>query len=288
MMVCVPGSSIRYEMAPVSGWVREKESPARSGWYDTMNTARETRTVGIDLAAQTKKTGVCVVDWVDSAAVVEVLKTSVDDDEILELVTGAGRVGIDAPLGWPSSFVTGVVSHAEHGSWDDLTDQGTEPLRLRRTDVWVKAETNRAPLSVSTDRLGVAAIRCARLLAKWQLRLQQGVDRTGVAGPWVEVYPRAALQRWGLLTVPYKGVGRDSALSDLVDTLCAKAPWLEVDRYELRKSDDLFDAVICALVARAAALNLTSPIPTGELEAARTEGWIHLPEPYSLEVLSAP
>jgi hypothetical protein len=45
-----------------------------------------------------------------------------------------------------------------------------------------------------------------------------------------------------------------------------------------RHSDDAFDALICALIARAAALGLTTPPSPGtQTERASVEGWIHLP-----------
>jgi hypothetical protein len=53
----------------------------------------------------------------------------------------------------------------------------------------------RRPVSVSTDRLGVTAMRCAHLLHRWSNG--QHIDRTG-PGRFVEVYPAAALVRWGL------------------------------------------------------------------------------------------
>jgi hypothetical protein len=41
--------------------------------------------------------------------------------------------------------------------------------------------------------------------------------------------------------------------------------------------DDALDAFICALVARAAALDLAGHPTDDDLPAARREGWIHLP-----------
>jgi histidinol-phosphate/aromatic aminotransferase/cobyric acid decarboxylase-like protein len=48
-------------------------------------------------------------------------------------------------------------------------------------------------------------------------------------------------------------------------------------------SDHALDALVCALVTRAAALGLTRPVPSSE-DGARIarEGWIHLPLPDSL------
>src|SRR5712691_13071857 len=73
------------------------------------------------------------------------------------------------------------------------------------------------PLSVSADRIGHVAMRCACLLA---LFAQQGhdVDRGG-SGKIVEVYPAASLKAWGL---PYRGYKRPEdtqALGKLVDEL---------------------------------------------------------------------
>lgn len=46
-----------------------------------------------------------------------------------------------------------------------------------------------------------------------------------------------------------------------------------------------FDAMIASLTARAAALGLTSKPEADEVHAAKTEGWIRVPAPGSLEQL---
>ena len=63
------------------------------------------RTLGVDLASQPAKTGVCVVEWSDVAAGVVEISVGADDDRILELVSEVDGVGIDAPFGWPQDFV---------------------------------------------------------------------------------------------------------------------------------------------------------------------------------------
>jgi Protein of unknown function (DUF429) len=165
---------------------------------------------------------------------------------------------------------------------------GTERLRLRATDLDTLQRAGwPAPLSVSTDRIGVCAIRCARLLTAL---LDGRVDRTG-GGLAVEVYPAAALRLWGLPARGYKGpsptnAGRRAGLVDAF--LAAAAPWLAVESAEarlMRGSDHAFDALVAAVVARARLLGRTAPIPSGSLEAAQAEGWIHLPEPGPLAAL---
>ena len=52
------------------------------------------------------------------------------------------------------------------------------------------------------------------------------------------------------------------------------------------ESDDAFDALIAALVARSVHLNLVEPIPEEDLETASLEGWIALPLRDSLDRLA--
>ncbi|HEV2108843.1 MAG TPA: hypothetical protein VGR16_11315, partial [Thermomicrobiales bacterium] len=52
------------------------------------------------------------------------------------------------------------------------------------------------------------------------------------------------------------------------------------------QNDHAFDALISALIARAAMLNLTVPIPHELQRLAAIEGWIHIPEPGSLSRLT--
>jgi hypothetical protein len=53
-----------------------------------------------------------------------------------------------------------------------------------------------------------------------------------------------------------------------------------------KTSDDAFDAVITALVARAAAIGVVEAIPAAEQSAAVREGWIAVPRRGSREQLA--
>ena len=78
------------------------------------------------------------------------------------------------------------------------------------------------------------------------------------------------------------------ARAELVAALEAKAPWLgwaPEARAACVMSDDALDALLAALIARAAALQLTFSPPAEEVELARREGWIHLPQKGSLPLL---
>ena len=203
----------------------------------------------------------------------------VADSEIVKAVVGADAAGIDCPLGWPEAFVDMVNAHREgsvplpagSASW-------RQGLRYRRTDLAVQEATGLWPLSVSTDRIGVAAMRAAALLARLDAAGSH-VERAG-GGPVVEVYPAAALRLWGLPATKYKRAPNQAGLDALVTLLARAAPWLSLGEHEAlcRQSDDAFDAVVASLVARASALGLgSSPSPDAHDTATR-EGWIVLPQ----------
>jgi hypothetical protein len=79
---------------------------------------------------------------------------------------------------------------------------------------------------------------------------------------------------------PSTGPTRPDALDQLVDRLLAAAPWLDCASYaqDIRGSHDVLDAVIAAMTARAAAQGQTFPPGEADLAAARTEGWIAVPD----------
>ena len=238
-------------------------------------------TIGIDLAAQAKHTAGCVIDWSNAPAKIRSLALGLDDEALLELIAAhePAKVAIDAPFGWPAPFVSAISSYAAGAPWS-ATD--TRPLRLRATDLNVIEQTGQQPLSVSSDRIAVTAMRCAGLLT----RVAGGgseLDRAG-GGLVVEVYPAAALRRWGYDPRGYKGAKPEQRAkrTQLVEGIAsASASWLVLDESEwalVSASDHLLDALICALLAQASVLGRVEPIPLELQELARVEGWIHLPQ----------
>ena len=231
------------------------------------------RTVGVDLASQPTKTGTCVVEWSTGGARVLHLATEGSDEAILELYRKANVIGIDMPFGWPEPFVDFISGKPgmEKKSW---SSQWKNKLRFRCTDFAVRELAGFWPLSVSSDRIAIPAMRCRGLLA------QMGVTDKSGDGQVFEVYPAAALRRWELDHRKYKGKKGKKILGRLVDDLLSLCPWLEVGsaaRKMLAENDDAFDALVCALVARAAALGQTVRPNRKDLDLARNEGWIHLP-----------
>ena len=241
-------------------------------------------TLGIDLAAQAAKTAACRIAWTREGATVETLQLGADDAGILALAAGADAVGIDAPFGWPRPFVAFVRRH-EAGRAGSPAWQAAhrDALRFRRTDVAARERLGRWPLSVSSDLIAIPALRCAGLLDRLGVR-----DRSG-DGRVFEVYPALALHAWGLVSRGYKGTKNAAVLGGLLAALRERCPWLVLDPEQAARcaaSDHAFDALVAALVARAAALGFTARPAPEETEDARIEGWIALPEPGSLERLA--
>ncbi len=239
--------------------------------------------MGVDLAAEPKGTAVAEVEWRDGRAVARTVTSPADDAAVLDALGRADKAGIDCPLGWPEDFI--VFINAHQAGAVPLPPGGTSagsdwrrPLRLRVTDRVVAQETGVTPLSVSADRIGSVAMRCAILLAELARR-GQPVDRAGT-GQVAEVYPAASLKVWGLTHGGYKRPREPHKLAELIDELSAQAPYLQIEAVaaQCRVHHDAADALIAALVARAAHLGLTlGPRNPAEVAAARTEGWVAIP-----------
>jgi predicted nuclease with RNAse H fold len=233
---------------------------------------------GVDLAAEPKGTALALIDWAEGGAKLVHLALGVNDEGIIDAAKQATKIGIDCALGWPIEFVDFVVAHSQIKPGASPIDGGIDWRRrmaYRETDRQVREITGRWPLSVSTDRLGLTAMRCAGLLSKMQ---QSGleVDRSG-AGRVVEIYPGASLRLWGFDTTGYRISNEKRA--DLLAQIETQAPWLELgDFAELMvQSCDAFDAVIAALATRSAALGHYQKPNETQLHQAQIEGWIALP-----------
>lgn len=231
------------------------------------------RTIGVDLAAGVPGTALAEIVWADGGARLTRLEVGVDDAAIVASVSDdAGWLGIDCPLGWPDAFVEFVRDH-HAGSVPGSVDGGAEwrrPLVYRHTDHVVRERIGRWPLSVSTDRLGVTALRCAGLLG----RLAEAgfpVDRAA-EGRLFEVYPGGLLRLWGFDTTGYRADAERRAV--LLATLSARAPWLDLGGFAplAGANADAFDAMVAALATRAGALGAFEPPASEVLDIARREG----------------
>lgn len=241
------------------------------------------RVLGIDLAAEAPTTGAVIIEpstcgrW----RAVE-LDGAASDDGLVLAARRVDIVGVDAPLGWPAAFVDAVSAHAAFGPWPGTTDRSA--LTHRATDRAVRSLGMGLPLSVSADKLGSVAMRCALLQRRWaDESWGRPAPRDG-SGPLVETYPAAALRAWHVESTGYKN-RRDRDDARRVRTLVVDAlagvvcDWLDLEPVRARciASDHVLDALVCALVAIAAVAGATHPPSDHQRSAALVEGWIHVP-----------
>lgn len=287
----VPAVCIR--AYPVSECIQRAEAG------DTAPHRRQTarmRTLGLDLSVVDSKTWLASIEWADGRGTLVALLDGLSNSEIIDEArkrSPAEVVGIDCPFGWPRDFVELVRAHSEGTVDHHIADADNwRSTRTKRvTDLLVQATPGLKvnPLSVSSDKIGATAMRCATLLAEMTSKGLR-VDRSGREGIAVEVYPAASLNSWDLPFKGYKETKRRLAREALVNRLLDRAGWLSVGnehREQLTRHDDALDAVVAALSARAARWDLaTGPTDGAEAAAVSVEGWIWVPQPGSLEKLA--
>lgn len=242
------------------------------------------KTLGIDLSADHTKTAVCVLHWTKSEFEVaggQLFKGSathpLEVSELVELIGSSDWTGIDCPFGWPAPFVEALKG------WNKVDgDPFPEPRSLdyqRRVTDQQDELNGMVPLSVSSDRIGVTAMKCTQIL-----HATRTLDRSGwqTGTRVVEVYPAGALNSWGLDPKGYKQsagrIKRSKLLDELLRLLGDTARIEDKEMDLLRESDDCLDAFIASLVARTRSKGRTTRPGGADKTAASTEGWMHLPK----------
>lgn len=239
---------------------------------------------GIDLAAEPKGTALTLIEWTPGKAQVLDVQVNLDDEALIELAGTSHKLGIDCAFGWPKPFTDFVYQHNKFQATNFLGDMvSRRNLAYRETDRVTRALTGRWPLSVSTDRLGLTAMRCAGLLNRLE-ESGKKVSRAGF-GDVVEIYPGASLRLWEFDTKDYRTA--ELARRALLTKVTERADWLDLGYFEeiLIQSCDAFDSLVANLATRAVTLGKSNK-PTGDqIDLAEVEGWIHLPT-CSLEELA--
>lgn len=202
--------------------------------------------MGIDIASQAKRTAVAVISWDQPQPVLHVLalgahlgtpfhdKWLVSAIRNLRLDLGGvpiTKTGIDAPFGWPVSFVEALASYGTGGSWTRAIDEDRDDFYRRTTDFVVRDLTQRTPLAVSVDKIGYCAIRTATLLI--DVAMHHGPDAAARDGSGMvcEVYPDPALRHWTKgrqselgLREGYKGREKVERRAGLLDAILSAVP----------------------------------------------------------------
>lgn len=243
----------------------------------TAQLADTVHTLGVDLSTNPKLTALCLLEWpTSSPARIEELVVGASDESVLRVAASADHIGIDAPFGWPRAWAAAVAAHLPGIPF--AADGSPAELTRRYTDTWITANVGIYPLPVGANLIGATAIRCARLVAACGRPVDAG---EGVRpGSVSEVYPAAALKRWGQSFALYKGRQWREARLALVATLIAAGlpvALTPTQRAALEANDDALDALVASLVARAVAMGLTDNCPPEAREFCRSEGWIRVP-----------
>jgi len=238
----------------------------------------EGTTWGLDVSTSPKKTAAVALAWSGEAATVITIRHPLTAEGVVELMAKHrdDQWAVDVPFGWPDRFVAFMADRRdgplpqcllpEVSTWNTWR---TAEVARRRTDQYLlnHKQVRTRPLPASFDRLGATAAMWALIESRLAV---EGVtiDRSGVTGRVCETYPRAAQAAWA---------HRDFAKPTLAE-LKRMFPFLHVpgEFVPLLATDDVRDAVVCAVVARARQLGLTLQPPDKCMEAARREGWIHV------------
>ncbi|MBK8476684.1 MAG: DUF429 domain-containing protein [Opitutaceae bacterium] len=230
-------------------------------------------TLGIDLASMPKDTAACLIHWERGLPVAEAPRLGCTDADLDALIRTADVIGIDAPFGWPEVF-RAAVAHWTATTWTDNANLRTH-LRLRLTDRRVHEQLALTPLSVSTDRIALPAMRAMALLRR------HGVTDCSGDGRFFEVYPAGSLKAWGLPNRGYKGTGpaERRRRTATLRQLRAAHPTLALPP-AYAASDHGLDALIAALTVRCCATGLTTRPTAAEHPTAAREGWIQVPTAY--------
>lgn len=252
------------------------------------------RVVGVDWATESKKRAAVELATQSGVLIlVKVVQPFSDADAGSTLKDpGLDVVAVDTPFGWPKDF-TGFVSawSASSGGTPPPTSQS---FSLRTTDLVVRQETGKQPLSVSADRIGLCARSWVNVVTAEKVadRIDVG-QRPAPERPVIEVYPGASLKVFAKHSnskvddadFKKKRASREAALKGLSSVFGVQDP-NQLTNMLIGVGDEDSDAAD-AFLAALTALAYLGQLPgwsvrrpaSHELALAETEGWIFFPVP---------
>ena len=181
--------------------------------------------LGIDLAAQPSNTGAVFLESAGEPWRAFELEEVPTNDALIGAARRADVLGVDAPFGWPIDFVEAVSAHGAFEGWPG--GENRERLTHRETDRAVQERSSLHPLScppTSSGPLPCAARFCSA----------GGPTRYGVVVALNATDPTG----WSKPTPPPR-FGSGACRARATRTVKATRRW----------SDDVLDALVCALIA---------------------------------------
>jgi len=190
--------------------------------------------------------------------------------------------GIDAPLQFPQLFKEIITQNPINIFNSVETKQKENPIAWRATDLFIKKEFGKTPLSASfsflTSNATVAISLLGELKSKHPNFSVLPFDEDGSISA-IEVYP-------GLLK---STALRKHSVFNNYQLLFERKAFAEIDGFqyyfqEAKEKTDVADAVICAIYGLGfrgltdSVPRLKREIPKNILPIAKDEGWIYYPE----------
>ncbi len=183
-------------------------------------------------------------------------------------------IAIDTPLGWPRDF-KGLLDGTVPAKWAyQPTSANIENTLLYRYTERAKLKSG---LSVIVDSIGSQSTKGMLLLQLLGAKCEEwGIWKAGNITLF-ETYPKACLVRGGFVAWMSE-LNLNQSLSESFKVLVSKKP----NKYSTVSviAEDVFDAGVCACVARAFAAGspkLVRPTPDDPVEW-KPEGWIFYPD----------
>lgn len=178
---------------------------------------------------------------------------------------GSVTIAIDAALGWPEAFSNLLLRRQLPAEIPEK--QAENKLLFRETDRLLNRNGHR-PLSVVQDQISSQSTKGIYFLEK------AGLSRTST-GVWSGFYGDLNLSVTAIETYPAP-CKKCGVFDDLMEAISTKKEFREALPKNEDDTQDIRDALSCALVAFRFARDTSSLLPPGD-EIPAEEGWIWVP-----------
>jgi len=263
--------------------------------------------IGIDCATKANQTGLacgCLVDGKLTVCSAERGKgeewESGVDGKVEEWIAKGKRearkvlLALDAPLGWPRPLGDALVSHEagracafQNLKYDSPFQRkgkrktsDADLLFQRATDRRIHDALDVKPLDVGANLIARTAHTALCFLDRLRKETKRAIPLAWAPGnanlacvSTIEVYPAATLKGRGFRYEGYKKDNKE-ARACIVERLDGEMELSSVIKCEMRKNDNVLDAVVCVLAAADFVRGDVRCPAESDLDLAKQEGWI--------------